>query len=396
LRLRNTKQLLVLSGCLLIFTLSLVSSPLNGVDQLSASSEITTNSTYQEYRFAELAIFTETLEWEGIGTNQILINKTFDLNNNGPIMLVIDFTAIGHKPDSPGYIINGTFNQEAFDSIITRDMLSPYDYKEITNQIAIPINTEARIYGNTLEINVSCTNEHNAFDSGILTIEDNSRILVGNVLKLDSLGMYDIPIYPNVLIGWAGFTGIAFESFVQITIDNETLTEDTTCKIILELQCNEDVSVSLDLNDGINSPIAFSENETTEEIMVVIAEFSPKLGVNYYAVDTTIYGGELWAIEFNLTIANCYIVLEPGSGSGNLEIPFFQWPSIPFVGVLVLFLWIVPYSVLKYRAWKKLPDEVDMVSLDEDDDLNIFDPEGLSVDDDDDDIDDTYEIMDDD
>ena len=54
----------------------------------------------------------------------------------------------------------------------------------------------------------------------------------------------------------------------------------------------------------------------------------------------------------------------------------------------------MPYSILKYREWKKLPGEVDIQILD-DDDINILDPEGLTAGDDDDEFEEAFDFEDD-
>ena len=77
--------------------------------------ETFSNSTLQEYKFTDLGIFSNTLTWTGVGTFDLSFNKTFDLDNIGPAILVIDFTAEGDRPESPGYQIKGEFNLLSFE-----------------------------------------------------------------------------------------------------------------------------------------------------------------------------------------------------------------------------------------------------------------------------------------
>ena len=100
-------------------------------------------------------------------------------------------------------------------------------------------------------------------------------------------------------------------------------------------------------------------------------------------------------MDYNFTMMNCYLEVKPartGWGFDNLVIPFFNWPAHPFIGIILLSLWIMPYSILKYREWKKDPNEISLNQLDNDDGANVLDPEGLTASDDGDDIDENFNL----
>lgn len=356
-------------------------------------------STLQEYSFANIGLFLEPFSWDGLGQFHISINKTFDLNNNGPTILVMEFISEGDKPDNPGYEIIGSFNQISFSTSISRAMLSSPD-DNCVNKIAIPLEAEARIYGNNLYFNISCKNEQSGYNSGKLTIKEASRLFVGNSLLIDSYGAFLSAIYPNELNGIASLGGIKMTCYVQITVENETLIQNANYQIQLEIIFEGDISLSAILYDEKNNVYVFNKNETSQNTLIASSEFQTKKGVNYCEIELSIYGGSLWSTPFNISIIDCKILLEEsqggfGFGFSDLEIPFFQWPSVPIVGIIVLLLWIMPYSFLKYREWKKLPNEIEVNILD-DEEFNILDPEGLTVDDGDDEFEDTFETLEDD
>jgi hypothetical protein len=356
-------------------------------------------SILQEYSFADIGIFIDPFSWNGKGQFHISENKTFDLNNNGPCLLVLDFISEGDKPDSPGYEIVGSFNQIAFTASITRDMLSTEDDFTV-RQIAIPLAAEGRIYGNNFLFNISCSNEQSDYNSGELTICESSQLYVGDSLLIDSYGSFSSAIYPNELNGMASLGGIKMSSFVQITVDNETLVENADYQITLEILYEGDISLSAILYDEIDNVYVFDKNETSTNTLITTSKFQTKKGVNYCKIEFSVYSGSIWSTSFNISITSCNIFLKEsqggfGFGFGDLEIPFFQWPSVPIVGVIVLLLWAMPYSILKYREWKKLPDEIE-VSILEDEEFNILDPEGLTGDEDDDEFNETYDVMEDD
>nr|NHJ84304.1 hypothetical protein [Asgard group archaeon] len=141
---------------------------------------------YSTFRFNELGIFSEELVWEGLGDFNITISKTFDLTKNGPIILVLEFIAYDDKPGNYGYEITGKFNQITFDSLISNEILPPYGDEELLQQIAIPINSTARIYDNNLILNVNCSNDYLSRQNGALMILDSSKIIVGNMLIVES------------------------------------------------------------------------------------------------------------------------------------------------------------------------------------------------------------------
>jgi len=380
-----------------MIVLSLQNHPIVSETDYSTSNNYNTNSNYATYLFSELGIFSEDLIWDGLGNFNISINKIFDLTNTGPAILIIEFISYDDKPGGSGYVITGAFNQISFESLISNDVLPPYGDEELLQQIAIPIDTTARIYGNDLEINVSCSNNYLSRQKGTLTILDSSQIIVGNMLVVESFGKSPIHLLPNILHSYAGVFGVKFESYIQVTYENETLMEESNCQLTFDIVFAEEVSLSIYFIDESDSVMTVSRNETSENSFSVYVNFSPKLGIHYYKIETTVYGSDLWETEFNITLTNSKLNIIKSDGSGDLDIPFFQWPSIPVVGILVLFLWALPYSVLKYREWKKLPDEIDINVLDDDDTLNILDPEGLTIEEDGgDNIDDPFELMEDD
>ncbi|MBN1330622.1 MAG: hypothetical protein JXA54_14205 [Candidatus Heimdallarchaeota archaeon] len=400
-KIRLKQILLVLSVVLSLFTLKLSSQCHSHISEIehSIGTDYEVSSNYATYLFSELGIFPEDLIWDGIGNFNISFTKLFDLTNTGPVVLLIEFITYDDKPSSPGYEIKGTFNQNSFKSKISNDIIPPYGDEKLLQQIAIPINTTARIYGNVLEINVSCTNDYLSRQKGTLTILASSQILVGNLLIVESFGKIPIKILPNILQSYAGIIGVKFESYIQVTFENETLMKGSNCQLIFDIVYDDDVSLTMYLIDEDERVMTFSKNETSENLFSAQVKFPSRLGIHYYKIETTVYGNDLWQTEFNITFSNSKlnIIKSSSSGFGDLEIPFFQWPSVPIVGILVLFLWALPYSVLKYREWKKLPDEIDINVLEDDNTLNILDPEGLTIDDDEsDDIDDSLGIMEDD
>ena len=354
------------------------------------------NSTLQEYSFNDIGIFANSLIWDGKGTFELSINKTFDLNNIGPAFLILEFTSEGDRPESPGYSFAGEFNLQPFESTLSRSII-PIDDAEEIRQFAIPLNSEGRIYSNTLILNVSCTNELSSGDSGTLTIKDTSRIMIGKALLLETYGQYTGQVYPEKQSGMSSLSGLRLRSYIPITIENNTLIEKSTCDLEITLQIIGEISVSLTFFDSSDTTHPFEKNETSENTLDAETQFSPTIGSNFYSIEFVIYSNNLWGSDFNVTITSCIIDFSESQnrfGFSDLEIPFFQWPSIPIVGVVILFLWIMPYSILKYREWKKLPGEVDINILD-DDDINILDPEGLTAGDDDDDIEETFDFEDD-
>ncbi len=357
-----------------------------------------TETSLQEYSFANIGLFLEPFSWDGLGQFHTSINKTFDLNNNGPIILVLEFYSEGDKPDYPGYDIYGIFNQISFTSCISRDMLSSSN-ENCVSKIAIPLKSEARIYGNNLFINISCKNEQIGYNSGILTIKETSQLFVGNSLIIDSYGSFTSNIFPNEFNGVAPLGGLKIASYVQLTIVNETLLEKSNYEMLLDITYEGDISLSAILYDERNNVYVFNKNETSTNKLKVNSEFNIKKGVNYCKIEFSIYSGSLWGTYFNISITNCQVLIVEsqggfGFGFSDLEIPFFQWPSIPIVGIIILLLWIMPYSILKYREWKKIPNEIEVNILD-DEEFNILDPEGLAIIDDDE-FDDTFEVLEDD
>ncbi|MHA1557063.1 MAG: hypothetical protein ACTSPM_09040, partial [Candidatus Heimdallarchaeota archaeon] len=209
-------------------------------------------------------------------------------------------------------------------------------------------------------------------------------------------GNFSAKMHTDFLFGSTTLGGIRAYSYIQMTINNETLLSHGDYQLQFSLEIHGEVSVSLFLFDTNLQSFSMEKNQTDDYTSEITTEISPNLGVNLYTLEIAIYGENIWSSPFNISISNVYLNVEynenGGFGFGDLEISFFQWPDYPIVGVLILVVWILPYSILKYRAWKKLPGEVEINFLDDEEALNILDPEGLSVDDQDDDIDETFEF----
>ncbi|MBK5112826.1 MAG: hypothetical protein JJE41_04295 [Candidatus Heimdallarchaeota archaeon] len=354
------------------------------------------SSTLQEYSFNDIGIFSNSLIWDGAGTFELSIYKTFDLNNIGPALLVIDFTSDGDRPESPGYVFEGEFNLQPFESTLSRSII-PIDDSEETIQFAIPMFAEGRIFSNHLVINISCTNEYSSSDSGTLTIKETSRLFIGDALLLDNYGQFAAHVFPEKQSGMSSLSGLKVRSYIPLTIENNSLLEKSECNLELTVQIIGEISVSLTFFDASDATHSFVKNQTSVNTLNAKTQFSPAIGSNFYTIELVIFSDKLWGSDFNVTITSCTIELTESQnrfGFSDLEIPFFQWPSIPIVGIVILFLWIMPYSILKYREWKKLPGEVDINIID-DEDINILDPEGLTAGDDDDDIEEAFDFEDD-
>ncbi|MHA1187572.1 MAG: hypothetical protein ACTSSK_12000 [Candidatus Heimdallarchaeota archaeon] len=142
----------------------------------------------------------------------------------------------------------------------------------------------------------------------------------------------------------------------------------------------------------------FKENETVANGFNASVKFTPNAGSNIFLLEVLAYGPAIWSTDFNVTFITSYLTVNydpdgPGIDLGNLEIPFFHWPGTPVIGVVVLALWVLPYTILKYREWKKMPGEVEINVLDDDEGINIMDPEGMSSGDDyDDDIEEVFDF----
>jgi len=266
-------------------------------------------------------------------------------------------------------------------------------------QLAIPLSAKGRIYSNHLALNISYTNEHSSSDSGILTIKETSRLFIGDVLLLENYGQFTTQVFPEKQVGTSSLSGLKLRSYLSLSIENNSLLENSECKLDLEIQVIGEVSVSLTFFDASSKAHPFEKNQTSEETIIAKTQFLPTIGSNFYTIELVIYSDNLFGSDFNVTISSCNVDLFEsqigfGFGFSDLEIPFFQWPSIPIVGVVILFLWVMPYTILKYREWKKLPGEVDINIID-DEDINILDPEGLTAGDDDDEFEEAFDFEDD-
>ncbi len=359
------------------------------------------STTLQEYSFSDLGFLPPTLDWAGIGAFNSVINVTFDLPTKGPVLLIIEYSVQGDKPHSLGYHISGTFNGEFFEVLIPRARLSYIIDSNAPQQLVIPLDEPARFLQNSFSLNISCSEETSETLAGTFIVHSASKFLIGNVLILDAFGNFPVPIFPAVFKGYSTIgSGVEFKSFIQLTIENESLACHSKYQISLTLKLSKQVSVSLSIRDKNNQVVVLEKNETTKGTVVATAKLYPYLGVSVYELDLTVFSGSLWTTEFEITIEQCKLSFYKEGrlfGFDSLEIPFFIWPSAPIVGVVVLVLWFLPYSVLKYREWKKVPEEFQMaVPEEEEDNLNIFDPEGFAEDSlGEDDIDDTLESLED-
>ena len=381
---------------LLSFTSSFMKINQGSYSPIEYSPNNTIQSTVQEYSFNDLGITINQFIWSEKGTFQLFVNKTFDINNNGPIVLLLEFSTQGDNPDSPGYKILGEFNQHSFETSIPRWMIGSSDNHGVIKQLAIPLEGEGRLYSNYFELTIEVKNEFDAFAEGSLQILGSSKLLIGDDLLVDTFGHFSAKMYTEFLFGTTTLGGIRAKSYIQMTINNETLLSYGNYQLQFSLEIHGEVAVSLFLFDTNMQSFSMEKNQTDDYTSEITSDISPVLGVNLYTLEIAVYSENIWSSTFNISILNVYLNVEytekSGFGFDDLEIPFFQWPSYPVVGVIILAIWILPYSVLKYRAWKKLPGEVEINFLEDDDAINIMDPEGLSVDDQDDDIDETFEF----
>ena len=223
--------------------------------------------------------------------------------------------------------------------------------------------------------------------------------MIGDNLLIEDYGQFSTKMYNNKCQGHTTIGGIRTYSYVQLTINNETLLAESDYYFGFTIAIHGEVSASLFLYDSNYQSYSLTKNETDDYTTEVTTELVPHLGVNIFTLETAIYGQNLLSSSFNITISDVHLIVEYSQGSGfgfgDLEIEFFNWPSYPIVGVIILALWVLPYSVLKFRDWKKLPGEVEINFLEDDNAINILDPEGLSVTEEDDDIDETFEIEED-
>lgn len=356
-------------------------------------------SSVQEYTFNDLGIIINQLSWSEKGTFQLSVNKTFDLNNIGPIVIILEFSVQGDKPDSPGYKILGEFNQQSYETSIPRWMIDSSGTPEVIKQLAIPLEGEGRLYSNYFELTIEVNNNYDDYAEGSLQILGSSKLLIGDDLLIDNFGQFSANMYTDFLYGSTTLGGIRAHSYIQMTINNETLVSNGYYQLQFSIEIHGEVATSIFLVDSNSQSSSLEKNQTDEYTSEITAEISPNIGVNLYTLEIAIYGENIWSSTFNVSISNVYLNVEYTKNNGfrfdDLEIPFFQWPTYPVVGVIILVIWILPYSVLKYRAWKKLPGEVEINFLDDEAVVNILDPEGMSVEDEDDDIDETFEFEED-
>ncbi len=353
-------------------------------------------SSVQEYTFLDLGITINQFDWSEKGTFQLFVNKSFDIKNDGPIVLLLEFSTQGDKPDSPGYKLIGEFNQQLFETSIPRWMIGSSDDHEVIKQLAVPLEGEGRLYGNYFELTIEAKNEFDAFAEGSLQILGSSKFMVGDDLLIDAFGHFSAKMHTDFLFGSTTLGGIRAHSYIRMTINNETLLSHGLYHLQFSLEIHGEVAFSLFLFDTNEQSFSMEKNQSDDFTYDIAAEISPVLGINLYTLEIAIYGENLWSSTFNISISNVYLNVEyfeeGGFGFDDLEIHFFQWPQYPVIGIIILAIWILPYSVLKYRAWKKLPGEVEINFLDDDDAINILDPDGMSVEDQDDDIDETFEF----
>jgi len=392
----------------LIFITSLALSFTLSIPQISASTSLEpaeisiqdknliSQSTLQEYSFTDLGINIESLSWFGIGSFELTSNKTFDFNNNGPTLLLLSFTSSGDRPDQPGFEITGEFNSFSYSATMINSII-PTDGVTV-REIAIPLYDTSRIFGNYFEITITAESKHTSGVSGELTILDNSKFLVGDALAIDSNGEFSTTVYPSSVTGRTSIGGVAVYSALQLTVNNNSLIDTCEFKFTTHVEFQGDISVDLRLIAYDTTDFDFQENETVANGFNASVKFTPNAGSNIFLLEVLAYGPSIWSTDFNVTFTTSHLTVNydpdgPGIDLGNLEIPFFHWPGTPVIGVVVLALWVLPYTILKYREWKKMPGEVEINVLDDDEGINIMDPEGMSSGDDyDDDIEEVFDF----
>ena len=352
----------------------------NAQNPLNHNDSLTSQSTLQEYSFSDLGIIIEPLSWSGLGSFKLTYNKTFDFNNNGPTILIMSFTSSGDRPDQPGFEITGKFNTHSYSTTMINSIL-PTDGVTI-RELAIPLYETSRTFGNYFEIIIEAESKHTSGVSGTLTILEDSKFLVGDVLAVDANGKFPTDVYPDTLTGKTSIGGVAVYSVLQITITNDSLVDDSEFLFTTQVEFQGDVTVNLRLIAYDNTDYDFQQNETGTEEFDAGVKFTPKTGSNIFLLEVRAYGSAIWSIDFSVTFTSSYLSVyenldDPNNGLGNLEIPFFHWPSTPVIGIVVLALWVLPYTILKYREWKKVPGEVEINVLD-DEGISIMDPEGLA------------------
>lgn len=359
---------------------------INEIQSLTCpSAENSRIHNVQKYNFSTLGIASLSLSWSGLGDFKTSINTTFDFNNKGPVLLLLEYSSKGEHPDTPGYIIAGTFNDQTFETTISRTLLPTKDNSHVVRQIAIPLLNKGRFLNNELELNITASNDFVRDATGSLIIRSSSSLQVGDALVIDSYGQFPLAPKPGNWEGETSIGGTKFYSCIQFTINNETLINKGEYTCALQLEKEGEIIVDLALIDIQENRLNFNINSTAESVFALV-NFQPKIGINWYQVEVTVYGESIWSTDFNLAFEASSISIKEvpkgnGLGFGELEIPFFQWPSVPIVGFITLLLWFLPYSILKYREWKKVPGEVDFNNLDEN--MDILPPEGIAAEDDD-------------
>ncbi|NHJ04199.1 MAG: hypothetical protein EAX90_05210 [Candidatus Heimdallarchaeota archaeon] len=392
---RKKRLNLLLLFLIVSFILSLFPNlTLNTIaNQQKITNNLNVNDDLQEYSFSDLGLIIEPLSWSNVGTFQVGLNKTFDLMNSGPTILVIEYSSEGEKPDNPGYKISGTFNQIEYYGEISRAMIL-VDTPETKSQLVIPLNSSGRVFANNLNLTITAKNEIETENSGKLTVHGSSKLLIGNAIVPEEYGIYQIELYPSKLSGSTTLGGSRFQSYIQFTIFNETLISNGNYNLIFTYEYQGEITYSIFLFDEQEDAFQIKKTEISENIFNASSAIEPNLGLNIFTLELAIYSDNLWSENFNLTFTGCFLVIEPtnsGWGFDNLVIPFFNWPNYPTVGIIILSVWILPYTVLKYREWKKLPGEVEINFFEDDDSFNVLDPEGLSAGDDFD-IDDNFDF----
>ncbi|MHA1500640.1 MAG: hypothetical protein ACTSSB_02230 [Candidatus Heimdallarchaeota archaeon] len=363
---------------------------------LAQNDNLNSQSTLQEYSFNSLGIAIAPFSWSGIGSFSLTYNKTFDFNNNGPTLLILSFTSNGDQPDFPGFELTGEFNTNSYSSTIINSIV-PTD-GVTTRELVIPLYESSRTFGNYFEITIEAESKYSSGASGTLTILDDSKFLVGDVLEIEANGNFPTDVYPKSLTGRTSIGGVSVYTALQFTITNNTLVDFSEFLYTTHVEFQGDVSINLRLIAYDGRDYDFQQSETSSNEIDGSVQFIPKVGSNFFLVEVRAYGANIWSIDFNVTFTSNYLTIStnpdgPNGGLGDLEIPFFQWPSTPIIGIIVLALWVLPYTILKYREWKKMPGEVEINVLDDDESINIMDPEGMSSGDDyDDDIEEVFDF----
>jgi hypothetical protein len=347
------------------------------------------NSNLKEYPLWELGFTLEPFSWSGEGYYNKSYNQEFDLQVTGSALLIINFTMVGDEPDSPGCKIIGYFNDQPFEEVISKNVLKALDSSNTETQIiAIALPGKARIFGNYLSITFEVTNEMWNTKEGTLYLSSESCLQVGDALTVKNNGSYNTKLYPNQFHAVTSITEVSLRSIFQIAIQNETFLKTSQFTFHAKVHFEGLGGLSINVKNEKQNPLDIKINETSSQELNITCDLQPSLGVNTYTIELYCYNDDLFSNHFILVFEEAsIIIIGDGKSTENIYFPFFQWPSYPIVGIIILALWFLPFTILKYREWKKAPDELLINTIDKKHTLegqDLFDPEGIASGDDDD------------